>query len=299
MLFYNLLLSAGMQDKLDAIRNFSERTAENTESNFWGDDVCLIAVISLIISGLTIYTIWSEFRKTRIDKKCQRELFHDLIRHLYRNKLCTVAMRAKYNKIIGADGEGYPSEEHYKKLQLLPDDIHLERYNRDADIYHSLHELELLLRNYNTEIEVAERHMTDQRIDRATKQRDFDTLDFKAGYLTFAISRVLDKIEKDNDAIMTIQGIIEEAHRDNMKSFSREKCIWGDEYAANITELRKNELDEDFYFSKIFTSETGTADRFKKILDTDLLIECGKNTKGEEKIHIIKLTPVTSSKNAQ
>lgn len=299
MKILQLLLSAGTQDKLEAIRDFSERTAVNTESNFWGDDVCLIAVISLIISGLTIYTIWSEFSKTRIDKKCQQELFHDLIRHLYRNKLCTVAMRAKYNKIIGTDGEGYPSEEHYKKLQLLPEDIHLERYNRNADIYHSLHELELLLRNYNTEIEVAERHMTDVRIDQATKQRDFDTLDFKTGYLTYAISRVLDKIEKDNDAIVTIQGIIEESHMKNVENNPREKCHWGDEFAANIAELRKEEIEDDFYFRKIFTPETGAAERFKKILDTDLLIECGKNTKGEEKIHIIRLMPVTSSRSVQ
>lgn len=258
--------------------------------DFWCGDFFVFTVFSTLFSALTVITIYSEFKKDRIDEKCQINLLKDLIRHLYRNKVCTIAMRAKYNAMAAEGGEGYPSEEHYKKLQLLPDDIHLERYNHNSTIYGKLHELEMLLRNYNAEIEVAERHMTDPLIDSATEQRDFDTLDFKTGYLTTKIADVLSVIKKGKISVMPIvREIIKEKAKKNIAENPRDKCEWGDKYAEPLNRLREGERTRDWYFTHVFESAPEEADAFARLLTDDLLIECGTNQKGEEKIHIIRL----------
>lgn len=288
MTIYNLLLQANMEQEIDDIRNLVQQTVENTSYSFWGD-ACVIAIVSCIVSFIGLYGLWREIRRNRIDEKCQLKLFNDLIRHLYRNKICTVAMRAKYNALIKSGGKGYPSEEHYRKQQLLPEDIHLERYNHNADIYDELHKLELRLRNYNSEIEVAERHMTDPAMDEKTKQRDFDTLEFKTGMLTSEIAEVLNLIDKERNGVETVRELISSCSERNQKHYPRELCKWGDEYKGELDSLRKNELTDDEYFTRIFTQESATVDNFKRIYTNDLLIECGENEKGEEKIHIIKL----------
>lgn len=288
MAIINLLLQTNVEQEIDEIRTLVQQTVDNTSYSFWGD-ACVIAILSFLVSLIGLMGLWREIRRNRIDEKCQIKLLNDLIRHLYRNKICTVAMRAKYNALIKSGGKGYPSEEHYRKLQLLPEDIHLERYNHNADIYDQLHRLELGLRNYNSEIEVAERHMTDPAMDEQTIQRDFDTLEFKTGKLTADIAEVLNLIKKSQDGKMTVRRLITACSTDNQDNNPREQCEWGDEYAEELSLLRKNELTGDKYFTTIFTQESGTLADFKRIYTNDLLIECGKNIKGEEKIHIIKL----------
>lgn len=324
MFISNLLLTAGFQESLDSIRAACEIIKVNTEGHFC-DDFRLIAVLSFFISlASMIATMIVGYNVKRIDSNCQHGLFQDLVRHLYRNKLCTMAMRAKYNKLVGSQGKGYPSEEHYRKLQLLPEDIHLERYNHKSEIYNVLHDLEFMLRNYNTEIEVAERHMTDMNMNEDTKQRDFDTLEFKTGFLTKAIYDVMLKmrkgwflrhlqdwtgvkddekekpsdwlgglcfsiIKKKRDAVaLNIYGILESAHKENMKNNSRAECCWGDDFKEDIDALRKDENVKDSYFNSLFKDNPTYANGFRQFLDDDLLIECGKNKKGEDKIHIIK-----------
>jgi len=297
MTFSTLLLTAAGDGTLQSILQTVQEIANKPEPDFMHGDAYFYAVISfvvslfsLIISFFGLFAIYRELREDKIMEKCQINLLHDLVRHLYRNKICTVAMRAKYNAMTAAGGQGYPSEEHYKKLQLLPEDIHLERYNRDSDIYGKLHELEMQLRNYNTEIEVAERHMTDPLVDSETEQRDFDTLDFKTGYLTMKIADMLSTIDKGKtDVMSSVRKEISEKAERNLKENPREKCKWGDEYAEELSRLRENERERDLYFTRIYKSDPEAADQFAEMLTQDLLIECGLNQKGEEKIHIIRL----------
>jgi len=296
---------------LRAIQQLLEQLINKPASDFWQGDFYVVAVVSAAISLFGVYTIIHEFSNDRIDEKCQINLLKDLVRHLYRNKVCTLAMQAKYNVAV-ANAEGcYPSEEHYRKQQLLPEDIHIERYNHHADIYDKLHDLEMKLRNYNTEIEVAEMHMSNPNVDAETKKRDFETLDFKTGFLTVKISEVLSIIEsskgwfgdtryrircflqkykliKPFDSLPTIRKIIKDCFDENLKNNKRENCQWGDEYLEELSHLRKDERTRDNYFTEVFKTAELEADDFANMLSQDLLIECGRNIKGEEKIHIIQ-----------
>ena len=158
---------------------------------------------------------------TRASFNVQKGQFDDLIRHLYRNLVCTLAFtqrvvenreakQIKESKLFSGNpdakakkgtkssngqsqkrkgkhfsmyrkkerqGENqpqpdpkevkpqkyqYPSEEHLMKLKVLPEDVlHLESYNHDYTIYQKMHNLKLLLRNYDMEIDTAMTYLKD------------------------------------------------------------------------------------------------------------------------------------------
>ncbi|MDE6556444.1 MAG: hypothetical protein K2K55_05715, partial [Duncaniella sp.] len=157
--------------------------------NLYGWVAFLIAGLSLLVS---VYTLYSQ-RKTegntkKLSRDMQRKLLNELVRHLYRNLVIIYTMRTKMND-IGFDG--YPSEEHFDKLKIPMNNIHLDSfYGEDAN-FQTMHNLYLNLRNYNEEIEVAKKHFVDPSLSRATKEEDLDTLEFKVSFLT---ERIIESI---------------------------------------------------------------------------------------------------------
>ena len=285
----NVLLNDSIALNLDSLGKIVSNTKEivkNTSYEFWWDGVCFIGIISLFISLLTVISIVKEFNRDRIDKECQKLLFYDIIRHLYRNKVCTLAMRAKYNK--EPSSSKFPSDEHYLKLKLLPSDIHTEQFYKDAKKFALLHEMDLLLRNYNTEIEVAHNHMLNTDIPEDSKMRDFDTLDYKTGYLTWRIIKVMKEIWPNEDHRRIVMGIITNSHKENVDRNGRED-LWGNEFESALKRIRKDEIEKDYYFRNIFNGNDVERKSLQNMLDIDTIIECGKNESLEEKIYIIKM----------
>lgn len=150
--------------------------------NLYGIFAFAIAVISAAISWYT----YKEQRKTesntkKLSQDTQRLLLNDLLRHLYRNYVKTYAMRTKMADI---DYDGYPSEENYVKLKIPMENIHLDAFYGEDEKFRRMHVLYLNLRNYNEEVDVALKHATQQELTLETKDEDFDTLEFKASFLT-------------------------------------------------------------------------------------------------------------------
>lgn len=173
--------------------------------NFYGILAFFIAVFSAFISWYTykisLYTYkvslntYKAQQKTvgntnKLSRDAQRKLLNDLLRHLYRNYVITYTMRTKM-KDIGYSG--YPSEEHFEKLKVPMENIHLDAFYGDDDKFELMHELYLNLRNYNEEISVALKHIIDPSVKQETKDEDFDTLEFKVSYLT---GKIIDTIKK-------------------------------------------------------------------------------------------------------
>ena len=149
----------------------------------------------------------------------QKGQFDDLIRHLYRNLVCTLAFSQKVleesthkkttnilkkicNTLIRkkAAHNEYPSEEHLLKLKVLPEDIlHLEKYNNNSDIYTKMHELKLLLRNYDTEIDTALMHLKNKNVTLEEVKNDLDTLVYKPLHLINKIREITDDMKKSID----------------------------------------------------------------------------------------------------
>lgn len=175
-------------EKLNSIVSNTERTSRNTEPSGlnrvdWDEYLNIgLALIAAVGTFLTFYQILITNKQQSINKKFQKEILSDLLRHLYRNKVCVCALYQKL-KDFGFETH-YPSEEHILKLKVLPEDLHFERFNNSPDHYDSLHELELKFRNFNIEVDVALEHFKSRALNKNIKLRDFDTLEFKSQYLT-------------------------------------------------------------------------------------------------------------------
>lgn len=165
--------------------------------NFW------IGLISLVIGLLGAWFGWLAYRfskKTadnvvRMTAENQLALFTDMIRHLYRNLICTLVMAR--NLSDSKAHNSYPSEDHLLKLKMLPEDtIHLEKYNDNKEIYRVMHELKLLLRNYDTEVDVCLLHYKDANISYEELIKDVSGLLFKPFYLMKRIVDIEDDIYK-------------------------------------------------------------------------------------------------------
>lgn len=167
--------------------------------NVYGIVALVVALLSLIAS---IYTFVAQRRTEsntkKLSKDLQRALLIDLIRHLYRNLVIIYTMRTKMEDI---DYKGYPSEEHFDKLKIPMENIHLDAFYGEDAQYQIMHDLYLKLRNYNDEIEVAKNHLLNPNMSRDTKIEDFDTLEFKATFLTERILETISKIWGLNDAL--------------------------------------------------------------------------------------------------
>lgn len=172
--------------------------------NLYGWIAFGIGIFSLAVA---IYTLFAQ-KKTegntkKLSQDMQRALLVELTRHLYRNLIIINAIRSK---MIDIDYKGYPSEEHFEKLKIPMNNIHLESFYGNDKHFQTMHNLYLNLRNYNEEITVAEKHFVNPMLSKKTKEEDLDTLEFKVFFLTERILETIyriwgyvdDSIDDDN-----------------------------------------------------------------------------------------------------
>ncbi len=211
----------------------------------FGDDIdklnvkIAIFTIFLTIAGLVIAFISYKF--TKLDYEASKRTadnvmraslnvlegqFNDLIRHLYRNLVCTLAFSQKILESASDETEEeekkigqYPSEEHLLKLKILSEDaLHLEKYNNDPEIYQKMHELKLLFRNYDVEIDTTLMHLKNRNMKLDEVKNDLDTLVYKPLHLIEAIRSITGKIMaqknggKDYDASRNAASIMTREH---------------------------------------------------------------------------------------
>ena len=186
--------------KVDSVHT---QIKSESEKNWFGWDIDMsnvwIAAISMFFAfGGFIAAVKTAINVQRASSNVQKGQFDDLIRHLYRNLVCTLAFT---QRIVENRKEGttyqYPSEEHLLKLKVLPEDVlHLESYNHNYAIYKKMHELKLQLRNYDTEIETAMMHLKDSAQNENAVINDLDTLTFKPLFLIDTVLGVAKVINK-------------------------------------------------------------------------------------------------------
>ncbi len=240
-----------------------------------------ISIFAIVLSILGIYYSWLAYRfskKTadnvvRTSSVIQLSQFNDQIRHLYRNLVCTFSMFKKYE----LDSDSYPSESHLLKLKVLPEDImDIEKYNDQQGAHKFMHELKLLLRNYNTEIDVTLMHVSSRFVPEVTAA-DFNGLIFKPLYLMAKVASTkrsisIQKGKDHEDQAYTLFSIIIKEHinklRENISSYNewKDNLIYGEfvlnnrsydrSYSNLINILESNEIlipkyiDKDKCYSK-------------------------------------------------
>ncbi|MDR0541789.1 MAG: L-rhamnose mutarotase [Dysgonamonadaceae bacterium] len=242
---------------IDSIAIHSKRTADNTVptklSQTDADDWVIIILSAIAaLTGIfsvvftwktvrntkdTIYAVEKETEQMQIKKEFQAKLFIDLIRHLYRNKVCICATLWKL-KQEGLDKK-YPSEEHLLKLKILPEDLRLDRFDNTPTHYDILHELELKFRNFNYEVDVTLEHLKIKKLNKQQKVRDLSVLEFKQQLLTIDIVNVMWKL----GLFATTIELENEKNRQNENNSIEINLVYGEPYKWE-SETEKNNLTE-------------------------------------------------------
>ena len=236
------------KDSLNSEYSAMLKIADNTQQdpikddwNLYGWVAFAIALISLFVAGVTLWAQWqTERHTTNAPVEVQLWKLRDLPRHFYRNLVCTCAIIFKYR----AEGrekrrKRYPSESNLMKLQTMPDDIVLPIDVNKSRAYKYMHELKLLLRNYNVEVEVAAEHLSRKKITDASLVQDFDNLLFKPLFLTqskFYFERSLSKDTKVALEDQTIYAILAEHFR-KLKEPTNFKVLYEKEEAQLCLQL--------------------------------------------------------------
>lgn len=163
--------------------------------NLYGFAAFAIAVLSAALSWYTFKAQQkTESNTKKLSQHTQRHLLNELLRHLYRDYVIIYTMRTKMEEI---GYEGYPSEEHYVKLKIPMENIHLDAFYGEDQKFRLMHVLYLNLRNFNDEVDVALQHAKDRKLSREVKDEDFDTLEFKVSLLTEKIITTINQIWGD------------------------------------------------------------------------------------------------------
>lgn len=227
---------------------------KNTRPDWWNDDwnatSLVAAVIALFSFFVGAFTLWAQKQTEKHTSNApinvQLWKLRDLPRHFYRNLACTCALIFKY-RMEGEElkRKSYPSESNLSKLQILPDDVVIpvdisETKDPKENPYKYMHELKLLLRNYNIEVEVASEHLSRKGITDDSLVQDFDNLLFKPIYLT--------KNTFDFEKSLIIQK--------NKKHFLKQICKW----------LRIKISEEPIFLAKR-TIVLFLAEHFRKLKD--------------------------------
>lgn len=228
-----------IKDSISVVALHVGKTSSNTQAYPWTYINIVLAFLGAVFAGFGCRYSWKTAKNIeRVNRTTQEKLFEDLIRHLYRNNVCTLAFAAKMEK----NPVQYPSDEHILKLKTLPEDIHVEQYNSKSEDYAIMHGLCLLLRNYNTEIEIIHEHLRNPHLDIIVKKEGLRTMLFKPLYLTNRILEAMNKVYgKDNR--MNVITIILSEHYNKLSENYNKKDVWQYQSMSNVIE-RHIEYDQ-------------------------------------------------------
>lgn len=235
---------------------------EDISKNFLDDGFNLLGVIGFFLGLASLYFAkvtfdaqrQTELHTTNAPKSAQIGKLKDLSRHFYRNLVCTCAMTLKYldnsNKNNGIR-INYPSESNVLKLKTLPDEI-IYDIDEEEKSYAIRHEFKLLLRNFNTEVDVASEHFSRINISDDAISQDIDNIIFKQLFLlcrSYDILLSLDKVS------------FPEAVADSLHIILKE----------HFTKLKENKIiDKENQFMchvNRILNDTNKLDKFKESID--------------------------------
>lgn len=132
--------------------------------------------LSSIASLITIFGVAGLFfyyRRLRISRKCRKNIISDLTRHIFVNCAIIEAIRLNMNR---TNYRVRPADGVFLKFAFLETDNDLGRFSITSYKYNVIHELSLILRNYNIVASIAEKHFSDRDFPLEYKLKDLDEL---------------------------------------------------------------------------------------------------------------------------
>lgn len=186
-------------ENADQILVVAKQISENTNAwSNWGSIV--MTVISLVASVVTIAGIvmfYYEYKKNKISRSCQKKVVLDLVRHFFVNNVIVELIREKH-----AEGKR-PFDGVFLRFATLASDENLCKLSNSDKSFDEMHQLCLLLRNYNIAVACAEKHFSDSSCSDFEKTNDLDEICSRSIKITtrlVELSRIM-KLKIDYDVV--------------------------------------------------------------------------------------------------
>lgn len=169
------LISPGNVYAIDSILSQVTLINYNTDgTSGWTPFFNGAAFIASIVTILGILGVYKWYHDSKISRMQKVRILEDIVRHLFVNIAIIEILRDKLERI--GYSYGYPDEGIFRRLAFLPEDCNFHRLSSDAVLYGTMHEMELLMRNYGISAEVACSHFTDPDIGKQTRKDNLEDL---------------------------------------------------------------------------------------------------------------------------
>lgn len=226
----NYLIFA-MED-IEQILTVAKEISDNTDA--WADWVSVaMTIISLVASIVTIAGIvmfYIEYQKNKISRSCQKKVILDLVRHFFVNNVILELIRENF-----AEGKR-PIDGVFLRFSTLASDENLCKLSNNDKGFDEIHQLCLLLRNYNIAVGCAEKHFSESSCSDVERLNDIDEIYVRSVKITdklIVLAQTL-KLGINNDLV-----------KEHLFSFvSQELCI-------PVVDLQKRQISSELLDNKI------------------------------------------------
>lgn len=266
------------------------------QANVWFAFVALCVGIIGTIFGILGYKASKRTADNvrRMTPYIQIAQFNDLIRHLYRDLVVTLAFSQKILESLG-EKDLYPSEEHLLKLSVLPEEVQLENYNDNAFIYQKMHKLKILFRNYDAEIHTAIDYLktsTKEGGETNIKRNTLSALIYRPLYLIEQILEISNDMKRQKerywrfDVFRNAASVTTRVHIDKL-------IKWKDNNTSGFDWSTYKDLKKEVEYSKVVQQPYDGLSRaqtlFYKIATTDpVLLSSDEIFESEEQLSAFK-----------
>ena len=156
----------------------------------WSLVVTIITLLASLATIIGIAALIIAWRKRIVNRRCQKRIIMDMIRHMFTNNTISEVIRLKHPKT----GKAVLKEGVMERYCFLDSDIELANMNFTAKSYERLHSLRLRLKNYNSVVLVAEKHFTDPNCPIDIRMEDLDDIWERSARLTNGFLEYANKV---------------------------------------------------------------------------------------------------------
>lgn len=194
-----------------------------------------------IVTVLGVLAVFIEISKRSVSNRRQKKIILDLLRHMMvNNAILEIVCKKKSER-----NPSIPVEGTLERFATLDDDMNLGKFSAQAKNYEKLHNLSLLVRNYNSVVFHADKHLHDKDYPNKLMEKELNEI-FKRS------TRISDKL----------LGISKEMHlfpltTKDFSKYVRSKYLSKEQFKLRCLINKESR----FFWKKLF--KKGTSERLK------------------------------------
>ena len=125
-----------------------------------------------IVTVLGVLAVFIEISKRSVSNRRQKKIVLDLLRHMMvNNAILEIICKKRSGR-----NPRVPVEGTLERFATLEDDMNLGKFSARAKNYEKLHDLSLLIRNYNSVVCIADKHLHDKDYPNDLMERELNEI---------------------------------------------------------------------------------------------------------------------------